>query len=95
MGRDCVTNIFTANVMNCCLGMEKKQIYKKYFLIKFQGMYIVPVPLVVPSPMVLINSYEFFLVPRPFVGTQIERTLRVTCSEKAVISTDRRYKVSL
>lgn len=93
MGGNCVTKICTANVKMLFKQGEKKN--TKNILMKFQGMHNVPVPLVVPSPMVLINSYEFFLVPRPFVVTQIERTLRVTCSEKAVISTDGRHKVSL
>lgn len=54
-----------------------------------------PVPLVVPSPMLLINLDKFFLVPRLLVNAQIERTLRVTGGVKAVISTLRRHKESL
>lgn len=54
-----------------------------------------PVPLVVPSPMILVNPYEFFLVRGSFVQTQIQHTLRVASRVKGVVSTDRRYEVSL
>lgn len=58
-------------------------------------MRTLPVPLVVPSPMLLVNQDDVFFVYRSLVNTQVEGTLRVTGGVKAVIPALRRHKVRL